>query len=130
MMPDLPIDRAATFMAVSGDALPTWIEDVVADPDQAHNLRKLAASPALEKHLFLLVPAIVTTAPMSVTDLLIRGIAPARPPKLPPAVTHVWVMSDWQSGNGFRWDPADGWLAFANDAAPISLDRLTECACL
>lgn len=129
-MPELPIDRAATFMADSGDALPAWVEDFVADPDQAHNLRKLAASPALEKHLFLLIPGIVTTAPMSVTDLLIRGITPTRPPKLPTSVTHVWVMSNWQAGSGFRWDPADGWLAFANDTPPMSLDQLAGCTCL
>src|SRR5262249_21256090 len=67
VMPDLPLDRAATFTADSGDALPTWIEDIVADPGQEHNLRKLAASSAPERHLFLLVPGIVTTAPMSVT---------------------------------------------------------------
>jgi hypothetical protein len=129
VMPDLPADRAGTFMPDTGDALPTWIDAVVTDPDQDHNLRKLASSGAPEKHLFLLVPGIVTTAPMSVTDVLMRGVTPARPPTLPAAVTHVWVMSDWRAGNGFRWDPTDGWLAFANDATPLAVDQLAGCTC-
>ncbi len=129
VMPDLPADRASTFMADTGDALAAWIDAVMADPDQAHNLRKLAASAAPEKHLFLLVPAIVTTAPMPVTDVLMRGITPTRPPTLPAAVTHLWVTSDWRAGNGFRWDPTDGWLAFANDTTPLPVDQLAGCAC-
>ena len=129
VMPDLPTDRAGTFMADTGDALSAWIDAVVTDPGQEHNLRKLTSSGTPEKHLFLLVPGIVTTAPMSVTDVLMRGVTPTRPPTLPAAVTHVWVMSDWQAGNGFRWDPTEGWLAFPNDATPLTVDQIAECTC-
>jgi len=58
-----------------------------------------------------------------------RGIMPTRAPTLPAAVTHLWVMSDWQAGNGFRWSPTDGWLAFANDTTSLPVEQLAGCTC-
>jgi len=66
------------------------VQHRLAKPSQAHNVRKLAASGARERHVFVLVPGF-TSAP-AVIDLLIAVDAPLPTitPVLPSEVTHVW----------------------------------------
>jgi hypothetical protein len=91
----------------------TFLEEWTARPDQAHNLAKLAASGAEERHLFVIVPAFAE-APFAVADLLMRDEAPIPEADLglPPEVTHVWAASTWSSGWGVRWAPDSGWSRF------------------
>ena len=110
---ELPAEKSGGRVADTGDALASWLSDWIVEPDQADNLQKLARSGAPERHLFVIFPGF-TTAPFSVVDLLLRNEAPLPtvPPTLPPEVTHVWAMSTWDSGDGFRWSPAEGWSRF------------------
>ena len=64
-----------------------------------------------ERHLFVIVPGLAGTAPFKVNDLLMRPSAPlsTAAPGLPDEMTHVWVMSTWSGGRGFRWYPNAGW---------------------
>lgn len=111
---DLPPDKAGGFVADTGDALAQWVGDWLREPGQADVLRKLAESAAPRRHAFVLLPGF-TTAPFKVADLLMRDSAPLPtvPPSLPAAVTDVWAMSTWNSGDGFRWSADDGWVRFA-----------------
>jgi hypothetical protein len=61
-------------------------------------------------HLFVIVPGLAGTALFEVKDLLIRPGAPLPTAtlSLPAEVTHVWVMSTWSEGRGFRWSPDAG----------------------
>ncbi|MEU4382799.1 hypothetical protein [Micromonospora echinofusca] len=110
----LPDEKSGGMVADAGDALASWFSDWLPEPDQADNLQKLARSAAPERHLFVIFPGF-TTAPFSVADLLMRNGAPLPtvPPALPPEITHVWAISTWNSGDGFRWSPADGWSRFS-----------------
>ncbi|MFI5849361.1 hypothetical protein ACIA8B_14830 [Micromonospora chalcea] len=109
----LPDEKSGGMVADTGDALASWFSDWLPEPDQADNLQKLARSGAPERHLFVLFPGF-TTAPFPVVDLLLRNGAPLPtvPPTLPPEVTHIWAMSTWDSGDGFRWSPTEGWSRF------------------
>jgi hypothetical protein len=109
----LPIERMAGFVARTGDVLAEWVSEWVVRPDQADNLQKLRESGLAERHLFVVMPGF-TTAPFSVVDLLTRDNAPLPtvPPKLPAEVTHLWILSLWNVGDGFRWSPDGGWSRF------------------
>lgn len=115
---DLPADRVGGFVASTGDALTTWVGEWLTRPDQGHNLDKLRASRAPERHMFLILPGFAE-APFSVSDLLIRTDAPlaAIPPALPVGITGVWVMSTWSSGHGHRWSSDTGWKRFNKSVA-------------
>ena len=103
----------AGFVARTGDVLAEWVSEWVVRPDQADNLQKLRESGLAERHLFVVMPGF-TTAPFSVVDLLTRDNAPLPtvPPKLPAEVTHLWILSLWNVGDGFRWSPDGGWSRF------------------
>lgn len=109
----LPHEKSGGWVADTGDALASWLTNWIVEPSQADNLQKLGRSGATERHLFVVIPGF-TTAPFSVVDLLLRDTAPLPtvPPTLPPEVTHVWAMSTWASGGGFRWSPTEGWSRF------------------
>jgi hypothetical protein len=49
-----------------------------------------------------------------VTDLLSRDAAPLPDdyPALSDEITHVWLISTWNSGSGMRWSPEGGWSRF------------------
>jgi len=110
---DIPSDRAGGAVADNGDALATWVGSFLRERKQADLLRKLAASDADESHAFIILPGF-NTAPFVVNDLLLRSGAPVPTmrPDLPEPVTHVWAVSTWTSGVGFRWAPLVGWLTF------------------
>lgn len=110
---DLPIERSGGFVADNGDALVTWIGDYLDEPGTQDVRDKLRASGAEERHALIYLPGF-TTAPFSASDVLMRNGAPLPtiPPRLPKEVTHVWSVSTWASGDGFRWSPDGGWSRF------------------
>jgi hypothetical protein len=85
---------------------------------------KLAASGADETHAFVIVPGL-TTAPFGVSDLLMRDEAPLPTfdPALPLEVSHVWTVSTWSTGSGFRWSPDEGWSMFDKKVTQTDLPR-------
>ncbi|GAA3390383.1 hypothetical protein [Streptomyces roseoviridis] len=109
----LPPEQAGGWVADTGDALATWISAWVCEPSQADNLGKLSRSQAEERHLFVLLP-VFTTAPFEAFEPLVRhdGPLPTVTPELPDEITHLWVMSQWASGDGFAWAPDSGWRRF------------------
>jgi hypothetical protein len=130
VLAELPMEQTSGWAAPTGDAVSTWISQWIGERSQADNLRKLQRSGAAERHLFVIVPGLESTAPFGVNDLLMRTGAPlpASPPVLPAEVTHVWIMGVWQSGQGFRWSPDNGWQTFRNDAA-LDQAALEACTC-
>ncbi len=128
--PQISQERSSGWVAPTGDALSEWMSEWIIDPSRADNLTKLRRSAASERHLFVIAPGIESTAPFSVTDLLMRADAPLPTvaPVLPDEVTHVWIMGPWVNGRGFRWSPDLGWETFANDAA-LDHAALAGCTC-
>ncbi|MFE5840216.1 hypothetical protein ACFQ7N_01035 [Streptomyces niveus] len=109
----LPHERSGGWVPDTGDAFAHWVSDWLTAPHQADNLGKLQRSSADERHLFLLLPGF-TTASFEAIDPLMRpnGPLPAVAPQLPEEITHLWAMSSWDTGDGFRWSPASGWTKF------------------
>jgi len=130
VMLEIPFDRRVCWVAPTGDALSEWIAAWIVEPSRADNLEKPRKSTARERHLFVIVPGLSSTAPASVTDLLMRSDAPLPTvsPALPPGVTHVWVASTWTSGQGFRWSSECGWDKFPTGSM-LDPSRLVSCAC-
>jgi hypothetical protein len=113
VMIDQPLEQMGGFLPATGDPLATWLGEWLVGFSRQDNVHKLAASGADERHIFVLVPGF-TQAPFVVTHLLIDASAPLPtvPPALPSGITHVWAMSMWDSGDGFRWSPGNGWERF------------------
>jgi hypothetical protein len=116
--PEQPSDRVSGVVADTGDALADWLAGFLADPERGDVRSKLAASGADETHAFVIVPEL-TTAPFGVSDLLMRDEAPLPTfdPDLPLEVSHVWTVSTWSTGFGFRWSPSEGWSSFDKTVA-------------
>jgi len=114
VMPPERLSQMGGYSPITGDPLARWLSEWIPDPSRADNLRKLARSGASERHLFVLLPGF-NPAPFAVNDLLIAPNAPLPTiaPTLPAEITHVWTMSTWSSGDGFRWSPETGWARFA-----------------
>lgn len=129
VMPELPTERTGGVVPQTGNALSTWIGDWTACPSRYDNLTKLARAASTERHLFVILPGLAGTARFEVNDLLMRTGAPlpTAAPRLPDEMTHVWVMSTWSGGRGFRWSPDAGWETFGNDAV---LDAAAVLGCL
>ena len=110
---DQGLDRTAGVVPNDGWPILEWLREWFARPEMADNLRKLNASGADERHLFLILPSFAE-APFAVTDLLSRDGAPLpeERPALPSEVTHVWLVSTSRTGSGMRWSPAAGWSRF------------------
>jgi hypothetical protein len=113
MPPEKPLEELGGFSPVTGDPLAVWLSGWIVEPSRSDNIRKLATSDARERHLFVLVPGF-NRAPFAVNDLLMVPGAPlpAVAPTLPSGVTHIWAMSTWSTGDGFRWSPDSGWTRF------------------
>ncbi len=109
-----PDEQSGGFVADTSNAVSEWIGRYLGEASQADVLEKLTRSGAHERHAFVLVPGF-STAPFTVIDPLMRDDSPAPTcdPRLPEAVTHVWVASTWSSGFGFRWSPDNGWTRFS-----------------
>ena len=119
MPPEGTLEQMGGYAPPTGDPLAMWLGDWTNDPSRSDNVHKLQCADATERHLFILVPGF-TAAPFAVIDLLFSPGAPVPtiPPPLPAGVTHVWVMSTWDSGDGFRWSPDTGWTRFTKLAPP------------
>ena len=77
-------------------------------PREARSLRRGGAAPVLDSAR-LRRGAVRRCGP---TDAR-RWSLPDADPDLPPEVTHIWVVSTWDSGAGMRWAPDAGWSRFA-----------------
>jgi hypothetical protein len=119
MPPEGTLEQMGGCAPLTGDPLAVWLGDWTNEPSRSDNVRKLRSADATERHLFILVRGF-TAAPFAVNDLLISPHAPipTSPPVLPAGVTDVWVMSNWDSGDGFRWSPGMGWRRFTKLAPP------------
>jgi hypothetical protein len=113
-LPDVELDRSASFVDPTGKPLADWITDYTGSEKCADNRAKLAASGASERHLVLIVP-LAADIPAAALMVLLEDQAPAASSVvgLPSEITDVWVASAWTSSSvGFRWSAA-GWSTFA-----------------
>ncbi len=119
MPPEGTREQMGGYSPSTGDPLAVWLGDWTNESRRSDNIHKLRSADATERHLFILVPGF-TGAPFAVNDLLISSHAPIPTisPVLPAGVTDVWVMSSWDSGDGFRWSPDAGWRRFRKLAPP------------
>jgi hypothetical protein len=106
----LYLDRGEWAWDGSPDAIVTWIDGFVADPDREDNLRQLGAAAQGEAHLAVF-------ADMSVDGNVWRtledaGVIPTIAPTLVEPVTHLWLFADPPSSTGLAWDPRRGWYRF------------------
>jgi hypothetical protein len=99
-----PSEFTGGMVADNGDPLVEWFDRWVREPQQRHNLDKLAKAHPLETHLFVAFPGFAS-APFTVAHLLMRD-APPLPkaaPRLPDGLTHVWLTSFWTTGAIYHW---------------------------
>lgn len=106
-------DQMGGYSPPTGDPLAEWLGEWLPDPKRADNIHKLVSADVDERHIFVVIPSF-PSVPFAVNDLLIAPGAPLPtiPPDLPAGMTHVWTMSIWDSGDGFRWSPDGGWTRF------------------
>lgn len=106
----LTVERGREFtggiVADTGDGLVEWFDSWVREPGQAHNIDKLTKSGLPETHLFVILPGF-SSGPFTATDLLMRNNPPLPtvPPDLPGGLTHLWLMSAWNTGAIYHWSP-------------------------
>lgn len=69
-----------------------WVEEVLDDPNYSDTTEKILRVEAEERHVFLMSG---TLTPLDVDQNLqrIAVTTPTRPPRAPPGITHVWVVS-------------------------------------
>ncbi|UOY02451.1 hypothetical protein [Blastococcus sp. PRF04-17] len=108
-----PQERTGGIVDPTGAAVPTWVAEFLAEPQQADVLAKMRRSGASECHVFVILPGF-STAPFGVLDALWRDMdeASMSSPHLPSEVTHVWLASTWEVGTGLRWSPDGCWQRF------------------
>lgn len=95
-----------------GESIPAWVGDWLRNEKRADVLRKLAATTAPERHVF--IPVSLRGAGWPVESYLITWLGrrelPRDPPDLPKPVTAVWLVST-SAEHGVRWD-GQRWLWF------------------
>ena len=98
---------------IHGPAIHTW-EPVLAWIEQtlrglADVRAKLAMTNARERHIFL---GATYTSPSSVFFGLTTDVQtlPAEPPRLPPEITHLWMMNAQSGDRCVAWFPERGWF--------------------
>jgi hypothetical protein len=101
------------FVGDTGDSLVDWFDAWIRTSEQAHNVEKVRKAGYPEGHLLVLIPAF-PSAPFSASNLLMRPDPPlpTRAPTLPDGLTHLWLMSTWDSGMLLHWS-ATGWARFS-----------------
>ncbi len=112
VMVDRP-SQAAGWVTSKSDCVSEWIGEFLADPSRADVCHKLAMSESAEAHAMVLVHGF-TNAPFGVVDALISDTSelPFKDPALPSPISHVWIVSMWTLGHGFRWSSEAGWSRF------------------
>ena len=100
------------FVGDTGDSLVDWFDAWIRTPEQTHNVEKVRKAGYPEGHLLVLIPAF-PSVPFSASNLLMRPDPPlpTRAPSMPDGLTHLWLMSTWDSGMLFHWSSA-GWARF------------------
>lgn len=89
------------------DAVGAWINEVLASARLEDVRRKLTATAAAERHVFL---GVTFSSPGEVFFALARGKSLPPPPTLPSEVTHVWLMrATSPGGRCLHWSPSEGW---------------------
>lgn len=117
MTVDIDDDRAGGCVANDSNAVAEWVSEFLAGEERSDVRDKLDRSDSLDRHAFVILSTF-SKAPFAATDPLTRDDAPAPTvlPTLPAEITHVWAMSTWSSGWGFRWSPMPvGWQRFSKD---------------
>lgn len=91
------------------EAFSDWLENRLFCAAWADVRRKLAATGAVERHVFV---GVTFSTPGEVFFALAEGhrSVPPAPPRLPEEVTHVWVMPAQGGGRCLAWFPSRGWL--------------------
>jgi len=117
--PEASREPVGGYAPLTSDPLAIWLGEWTSEPIRADNISKLLNAGIAERHLFIVVRSI-TTVPFAVTDLLISLGAPLPtvPPALPAGISDVWVMSSWDTGDGFRWSSEIGWARFTKVPPP------------
>lgn len=94
----------------TGGALPEWVGAFLRDPAQGDVLSKLQRSGAADRHAFLLIS--FAGVPWQVWSYVTGDInqLPSEAPDLPPAVTGVWLVSQF-GRRGLCWDRG-AWRVF------------------
>ena len=122
----LPVPFAAPLQTDSAAAelLCEWLSEWLASPGQLHNIHKACDGGSEQNHLFVLLPG-YTVAPFPARHLLTDqgGCLPGGNPSPPGALTHIWTMSTWSTGDLFGWSETAGWRRHRKVplAAPIAL---------
>jgi hypothetical protein len=108
-----------TFVPRVGNAVAEWLTDFLSGDQQRSNPEKLLRSGAEERHMFVLLPGF-DDAPPEVSALLMEDPPPLPeiPPTMPSEVTHAWVCTLWDVGQGLRLDPDEGWAACPKPGPP------------
>ena len=116
---ELSPERSGGFVPPDGDSVARWIGGFLREPQQQDVADKLQRSGYDQRHAFVFVPGF-TAAPWPIPYLLTseRPPVPNMPPDLPPAITHVWVVSTWTTATGLYWSPDTGWGNFSKDPRP------------
>jgi hypothetical protein len=88
-------------------AVGAWINEVLASAGLDDVRRKLAATAAVERHVFL---GVTFSSPGVVFFALERGKSLPPPPTLPTEITHIWLMrATSPGGRCLHWSPSEGW---------------------
>jgi hypothetical protein len=110
-----------------GTSVPSWVGDFLRHPERADVLRKLDASGAPLRDVF--VGVTLTGAPWSVVSYLTRIsrrelCLPVEAPELPPEVTGVWLAAtlSFAEALGVRWEHGS-WHVFRTRGEGIDADE-------
>lgn len=92
------------------EAVPRWIEAVLAEPAHEDTSGKLKSIKADEKHIFLMTGA---GDDFSVLDGIQRVVRapPSRAPAVPSWITHVWGVAQFGGDHAVLWSRETGWEA-------------------
>ena len=102
----------------AADGVAAWVGGWLGADHQRDNRAKLARSGAPERHMAVLIAG-YSPAPFDVVYALAGDTVAVLTvdPALPSEKTHCWVLSTWNSGQGFRWAPS-GWSTFSKLQPP------------
>ena len=85
-----------------------WLESRLASEQWADVRRKLAATGAAERHVFVGVTFSFGEAFFALACE--HSTLPPRAPRLPPEITHLWVMPVLGLGRCLTWSSESGWI--------------------
>lgn len=89
-----------------------WCGEFLHDPRRADVRRKLAATGAPERHVFVVVSWATEWAVLHALSRDARGMVPDIPPPLPAEVTHLWLLGTGPADRLIAWLPTRGWIDY------------------